>query len=189
MGYLLQSGAPLYKSPVTPLLLLVAHAICASWWRGLLNIITGAGLAYVECKTKLIRFFFFLQKSHKPKGPGLLQVLQFCLRYYLNYLSEYLVELLVPLTFTLYLALLTAKALQPSCHPELLCILVSFAVALFTAFYLQLTQDIYFGLWQFIFFTVYPPLYICLTWPVEGKLFLAVLIGPADLRPLYLISM
>ena len=68
MGYLLQSGAPLYKSPVTPPpLLLVAHAICASWWRGLLNIITGAGLAYVECKTKLIRFFFF---TKKPQTQG-----------------------------------------------------------------------------------------------------------------------
>jgi hypothetical protein len=85
------------------------------------------------------------------------------LRYYLTYFSEYLIELLVPLTFILYLALLITKALQPSCHPELLCILVSFVVAAATAACLQLAEEVYFGLWQFLFFTICFPLYICLT--------------------------
>ena len=112
-----------------------------------------------------------------------------CVRHYLNHFSDYLAELLVPLTLTLYLALLTTKALQPACHPELLCVLVTLAVAGFTSVYLQLASEPYFGLWQFLFFIICPPLYLCLTWPVEGKLFLTVLIGPPDLRPLYLMSL
>jgi len=37
------------------------------------------------------------------------------------------------------------------------------------------------------FFTICFPLYICLTRPVGGKLFLTVLAGPAALQPLYFI--